>query len=69
MLTGRVLNLARDPEFIQFVHEEKKRQTKLLESYLTQIGFFSASKVLFVDIGWHGTIYDRLYTLFGHRKD
>jgi len=69
VISGKVLNLTRDPEFIQFLQKEKRRQTKLLESYLTQIGFFSASRVLFVDIGWHGTIYDRLYTLFSHRKD
>ena len=69
ILSGRVLSLIRDPEFIRFIHEERRRQKELLESYLTQIGFFGASKVLFVDIGWHGTICDRLHRLFGHRKD
>lgn len=69
VLSGRFLNLTRDPEFKQFIQKEKKRQAELLESYLTQIGFFSAKNVLFVDIGWHGTICDRLYRLFGHRKD
>ncbi len=61
--------LAEDEELGALINIEKKKQTHFLDSYLKQIGFFESARVLFVDIGWHGTLQNHLQTIFGSKED
>jgi len=51
------------------VFKYAQKDKGLLEEYLTQIGFFSNSRVALVDIGWNATIQKFLQDAFIERAD
>ena len=67
-----------DEQFKRFIHDSgvqeivikyAQKDRKLLEEYLTQIGFFSNDSVAFVDIGWNATIQKFIQDAFIERED
>ncbi|PID49960.1 MAG: haloacid dehalogenase [Proteobacteria bacterium] len=67
-----------DPRLLAFLADEDVqtcirpaglRSRDLLEAYLEQSGFFAASCIAMVDIGWNGTVQKFLKQAFGHRAD
>lgn len=58
-----------DERVQQLVRESGQKGRNRLEAYFEQEGFFKASSVVFVDIGWNGTIQHFMGESFGHRPD
>jgi predicted HAD superfamily hydrolase len=53
----------------EIVIKYAQKDRKLLEEYLTQIGFFNAESVAFIDIGWNATIQKFIQDSFMERED
>lgn len=60
----RFINLLKDREFQNLIVKQATEEREILRKYLEQIGFFSASKVALVDIGWNATIQKFLQDAF-----
>ncbi len=56
-------------KFQQLLRREVSKAHAALELYLEQNEFFGDGRVLFVDIGWQGTIPNALERRFGSRED
>lgn len=63
-----LLKFVQHPSTLKLIEKRRKDHSKLLHQYLSQIGFWDAKRVGFVDIGWKGTVQDALTHAFGQSK-
>lgn len=54
--------------FSRKIEEYAKKQKELLEKYLIQEGIVGEENILFLDVGWNGTIQSELDLFFNHNN-
>ncbi|KJU86918.1 phosphotransferase [Candidatus Magnetobacterium bavaricum] len=65
----RFMQLLQDARLQRCVIKYARRNRRLLQKYLRQIGFFNGESVAFVDIGWNATIQKFIQDAFSKRRD
>jgi predicted HAD superfamily hydrolase/glycosyltransferase involved in cell wall biosynthesis len=65
----RLKSLLLDDRFQSKVIACARKDRRVLEKYLTQMGFFNDHKIAFVDVGWNATIQKFLQDAFMGRED
>lgn len=57
-----IIRLAENPELAKEINQRSSQTKEKFHSYLRDKGFFSHSRVGFVDVGWGGQIQDNLFS-------
>lgn len=63
-----LIKLLEDDQILQIIRDNGGAMKEGLLSYLEGLGFFDASRVAVVDVGWSGQIQDNLYTALKDQK-
>ncbi len=67
--SAQLKRLLAKPQFKAIVETHRRNSSEQLTDYLDSLGFWQASRVAIVDVGWNGTVQEALSVAFGAQSE